>query len=887
MNDLLLRYATSKVWCNPGQDRQGVFELARLTPNGGRRHSFSVQYERMSLPDSTSDWMVYQIGKIIPSLHNFPPRKWHWNRMDELARERLLFTELYTKDGIHFPRFESYMMLGHGDNLLVAVKINDKIAKLNEETLYARLYSNAYFSSVRSDGRRRLDIQGKRFSSQSDVLPFQRDVEREAQEFGGHVLYYVNGRMVHNLSLTTVKEGDVGEAVFDASIERVVDIPIKDMGVFTSTKDQLRKYLVHYYDDTVKRIDYQDDIDVYLIKKVNDRFHGIYYHRNDPVWMRMVTHKDYSVPVPRINAFIETKTSKTDKVDPKQPEVTWQRGDDITLRLYIRNAGYDRPLEPNANRTDLLYRLPAPMVRRAMLGLDATVPFWQADALESSPYVKFMSLPSSSVYPAYFGEEGQTSEEKSKVIALAGEVFGYHAAGKILANSPQPVESKLGVRAATLGLEHWKDSSVFEYDADGYLLGHYYHTLGEYYLPWHEQTTKIETISGMGGDTLAQQYGGEYYDIPKGCNFRLYLGSVWRGESSNDWVDITDSPDLAKYGRLEYQPKGIKRWIWTLDSRNQTGLVRTDKKFIARDIRLTIEDGLLEFSVNATENIGGVEKNRVMELPLGILDVWLNGRALQPGIDYVVKWPQVIISNLRYLNFNDPDQKVTYRLYGFPTTELKLHKTNETGFIRHGVMSENHVFNVHQNKVLRITADGRYLTPEEVVFDEDNSPRQIDKVRNGAPYSVQTPHLVFHEIFEDDLKSRRDDDERERLASAYLTKNLPEKVYPEKDFIPNKYPVISCFANKLLFDLMHNINVPEGIKDHYSEQDIRTWLKDYAWIAEYDLSNVGVNEEYVDIRPHWFDHVVELDYFKYIFFARAVGVFLAKRPDIANYVRMP
>ena len=884
MNEALLKHAIQTVWCTPGQDSQVIYELSRMGDPYGNLGSFWTPYERLSLPDTTHKWMVYQVGKVVPANINIPRRKNTWYRLDKLAKDRLLMSDLYTDNGLHFPRFESYCLLTSGDGLIVVTRVNDKIINLHDQKLYIRFYTNGYFASERSDGKRSLEIKGKRFVNTNEILLFQREIEEKLETFTGKTMSFINGRLVGNVSLVTAHEGDVVEVVFDPSITKMVEFNIRDLPSFNSTRDNLKKYLLHYYDPSVQRIDYIDDIDVFLVKKNGAKLEGVYYHQNVPEWMRMVTHKDYSVPVERVRAFLTQHTVQPSRIDDlaRYPESDWANVDDLVLRLYIREAGWDRPLEPNAHRTEELYRLDDQDIQNALLGLHSNVDVWKAAELENSAYVRFMSAPAAQIRPTMFGVPTESSDAKNSAEEFAGDVYGYHAASKLLADTPSRVVKVGDVPMAQLHYEHWTDSTVFEYDADGRLLGHSYNVKSEWFPVVHQNAALVEAISGLGTTNQGEIFGNGEVDIPVGYNWRLYVSPVWAGKVTNEWVDITDSPDRDKYGILTKNVNGKHHWKWTLSAKTQYGLVRTDNQFILQDIELTTNDGLLEFSVNETLS----SSNVVAIMPAGVLDIWLNGCALQEGLDYIVRWPQVVISNREYLDTSTTEQKVTYRAYGFPTTDGKLLDINQKGYVAYNVLSHDGVTEVHRNRVLRITAGGRYLHPDDVVYDEDNNNVVLKGARNGAPYTIQTPPVIFHDVYEDDIAARAKDDAIDKSVVDYLTMKLPQRKRPNPDMIPERYSVVSAFANKVLVDIKRGVLRPSKIEDHYSEQDIREWLKDYEWILDYDIIQQGYDEDYAVVVPKWWDDVVELDYWEYTFYSRILGLYLKTRPDIAKHIRI-
>lgn len=888
MNDHLLKHAIENIWCDPHDDRQLNFKLSRICGKEGVKKSFWLMNERINLPSQTQPWMVYQLGKVNNEGLNLPARRNYWFRLDDLVRDRLLLTNVFTKHGIQFPRCETYAMLTHGNGFVLAVKINERIASLENEDLYIRFYTNGYFESTLSTGHHFLEIKSKRFNTAQDIIKFQREVADYQEGFKGATFHFVNGRLTKNVSAITAQEGDVAEVIFDPSVTKVVDLKLSKLPTFTSTLDKLKKYLLHYDDKSVQRIDFIDDIDVYLIKDAGARQEGILYHRNEVEWMRMVTHKDYSIPVERVRSFIDGHTPAPlfYGKQKEHPETYWTNTDDFIVRLYIRESGDTRALQPNANRIQELYRLSDDLILDAMVGVNSTVSIWQATNLENSAYCRFMSASPSFVYPLLFGQEAKTSADKVKAEEFVGDIYGYHAAASILAGTPSPVVINDGYRMAHLNYEHWEDATIFEYDKDGLLLGYHYQTKGEWYLVQDDNCTLVEAISGRGTETLTEHYGVGKVNLDKGYNFKVFVTDVWRGVAGTTWRDITTASDRDTFGTLEVDYDGNKQWQWKLNEKEHYGLVRTDKTFLVGKQSVATKKGLIEFTVTEKVTVGDSTLDAIMALPTGQLDIWLNGRALQPGLDYVVKWPRIVISNKEYIDTALANQEVFFRAYSFPDSKNEIIPDSETGFVKYGVLSDNSRIDIYRNKVLRIVIDGQYMTPDRVVYDEDNAALTVENVRNGAPYSIQTPPVVFHDVYDDDLTARSEDDERDQAVSDYLTKKLPDHERKIPDFIKERYEVVSCFSNKLITDLVSGQLNPAGIDGHYSEQDIRVWLADYLWLLEYDVCQLDLDSLYVVVLPHWSNTDIELSYYKYAFLVRALKSCLSTLPDMTRALKI-
>lgn len=887
MNAYLLRHAIENVWCNPTQDRQYVYRLARLSPRRGVRGNINLFYEVVALPTINENYHVYQIGKIAPKWLGLPDTTRRWIRLSELMVDHQLFCDLYVDNGIQFPRFDCYVWLTQARNLVIAVKINPRIHDLDKEHLYLRFYSNAFFQSARSEGRRHIHYVGRKIVDANDLIVFQHECLNLLANNEGEGFYYVNGRFVDTVSPATSMIGDYVEFVLDGSIKRVVNFKVSDLEVFDSTVDDTLKYILHYDDPSVDTIEYLDDVDCYLVQEQqNNRFTGITYHRNTQDWLRMLTHKDYSIPTGRIQSFF---TSYPDDprhwIDPsKWPASTWTSPDSLTLKLYIRHSGYQRALGPDSHRIQELYRLSSKDILKAMTGDDATLDIWRAESLENAPYVRFMSADPSFVYPITFNLPEESHPNKVEAQEFAGDVYGYHAAATILADTPKVVYEQDGKKYADLPYEHRHNATVYEYNAQGVLLGYHYHTAGLRYIVRDSACTLVEVLTGRGGSKTNTTFGKTSVTVPYGYNYRVYISPMWAGRPTGDWRDITEVSDRHEYGFLDDTTDTVK-WVWTYDPTLYYGVVRIDDKFLAVDLDLRKANGHLRFNVGSDEIHDGVSEWRTMEIPIGQLDVFLNGRSLVPNLDYTVHWPEVVIHNVEYLTDSDI-QRIHYRGFSFCDLDFKLLPEAEVGFLKHGVLSRDNGYDIHSYKVKRVVVDGRYYSPDAVVYDEDYNDSRIVGVRNGAPYMIQNPPVVFRDVYKFDQAARREDDARDRAISNYMSDRFPPKDRGPADFIPDQYHLISVFANKLLHDLKEGYLYPAGIEGHYSDEQVKNWCRPYGWLLDYDICNQDYDETYVEVWPHWFGEPVGLDLYKYQFYKRALQIHLKRVPDISPFVKI-
>lgn len=895
MKDYLLRYVIDNVWCDPGMDRQYSYNLKRMSPFEGVRRSYVIGDERYTLPsiaDVTDDvWHIFQIGQTVPSLLALPSIRNRWIPLNEILVDHLTTLDLYVSSGIQFSKTESFILLTESQNLIIAIRHNVLFPILDnpieDVKVYMHLYNNAWFNSDRSYGKRFITFMSKVAVTLEDVRQFQIRIMDllSGSDYTGK--YYVNGRMVSEISVATAGVGDYLEFILDPSIKSIKYFNIKDLPGFTSTLDNTAKYILHYPGKT-DTIDYLDDLDIYLIKRRSNNanlYSGVSYHHNKGTWVRQLTHKDYSVPVESIQSLVAEHPEDPRYTDAngKWPSDKWTSPNDLVLKVIIRHGGYERNLVADVSRIQDLYKLSSDNILRALEGKDSVAQCWLAENLEKTRYVGFMGLTHRQVFPKGYGFDDQQYPEVVDVTEYAADALGYHSAAKLLSDSPIKTYTDTdGLVKAKLTYNYWNNVTVFEYDQQGLLLGHYPHVFGNIYYARNANCGLIEPINGKGSTTISGYYGTRSVKIPKGYNYKLYVKSLKWGDENLNWIDITQTDRVSEFGYLDTTLDGSKTWVWTHNSPNYDLYIRLDDRFYLKEMQFTKAAGVMRFSLDVFEDHNFEIINTVLAIPFGQLDVWLNGRALTEDVDYQFNGRRVVLNNLEYLI--DGINKVLVRATGYCGEDLNWYKPSELGFIEYGVMSSNSQYNLHFNKVQRIIADGRVLHTDDIVFDEAYSDYTMANVRNGVPYQIQTPQVIFKEVFKDDFAARVKDDQYNKQVSDYLTFYLPKRERDVVDSIERKYKVFSAASNLILQLIISKRLKPPVVNGRLDEPKILELIKPYEYIKELDIVNTNYNANHLYVYPHWFAEPVGLEWFEYKMYKWILRDFLRKELDTSSHV---
>ena len=820
----LVAHARSNVWCTPRQDEQAILRLARLTPNFGALRRFALDWNTLDLPESGPYFHVYQIGSNLPSDLGLGGIGTKWERLDAVCKRELLYADLYESDGYHLPLTGAWVCRTDNHNLLVAVRLHQKLPDLNNNTVSLRLYSSAWFR-VKNDPEipHEIRVRGGVMSSVQDIIAVFNEYQSLLDLGRVGVFLYWNGLVVSGLRSNQVAVGDVLEFVYDSSIYRKVSVKLSDLDLFTSIVDKTNKYLLHVPKEQNQQIAYRDDLEVtvYRIGKEGEVEPGLYYHRNNENGLRMVTHNDYAFPVHHVTV-VGGRLSTSAPIDA------------IGMRVYFRHSGYDRPLVFESNRIHELYKLTDTQIRQAMTGLHATLPEWQAANLENSWYTYLMRNT--------FGDF--TSDDVIRAYGYnAMSVLSCMSPHKLLPDSPVLFDVPIGCRGVTIAAYEYKD---------GVLVGVTSGLGGETYRANSPGSNLVEYVQAVATNVGVEQPGLMWF-LDEGLDYRVYRTPSGYTPGGRKWTDVTELDVVVEDGKM-------------VSVSDTTGLydycLKSDESFVTYAFDFNPKDRLFKFDVFQYTASGELE---TMEIPPAKLDLWLNGHPLIFGLDYQVVWPTVLITNKEWLI--EGANRVRLRALGFCTEAGELEPVGDFGYVNNGLLSVNNRFNIRDDKSQNYIVYGKLYSRLDLKFSETDSGVYLNNVREGAPYLCSNNWVPIRGVgAERSVRLYHEALELDGRVEDYMSRYLPPPKRPESPGIPDFYKLYSPWFNKLTNDLVLGVVKPEQM---VTDKQLLDVTQRYSELLQYEPMRLDVDLHYVNVHPHSSHNVVEVTSQQYDILRRA------------------
>lgn len=832
MLDRVIEHAIEHIWRDPAQDLQNIIQPARLSPRRGSLGRQQIVWDDVILPDRRHYYHVYQIGQINPKLLGILGLSSQWRSLDKVINDSQIFAQIYFPTGRLLPSFDCYLRWDRHRNIVLAIRERGKFIEIRDEQIELRFYTNTYFKSTYAGGEKCTRIESKIYEGDTEEFGRFRSRYRNFRDNEpGQALAFHNGYFVHDFLNSQLEVDDIIEFIYDSSVKQVIEWDIEDLRVFDSERDQKRKYFLHNHDrdQTDRSVDFASDIDLYLVRKTDKGFNGIYYHRAREDALRMLTHRDYSLPVERLDGIAQ-----------KSEELLGAIGD-LTLIGYIRDTGNRRELIYEDDRLFELYRLPRDKILDAMVGTNATVEFWQASNLEKSNYNALL--------------HARTNDLNEHVVE---KTYGYNGITKVIGDTPIRTEPFAGWPSVDLPVALRYNATAYEYDADGKLID--FHRIDEHFrYPCRSaDADAVEVIPSKASRKPSIVYNQKEFEVDPRFNYRVYIATkegdrflkdTWRDISNSELIEIED-------GKIKVN----------VDLDHHYLAIVSDETFIGYKFQTAPMNGVITFDITVDEDHGNGYERVSSTIPPRRLDLWINGNYLIEGVDYKLDWPRVVITNFRHYKFDQDQHDIVIRALGFCHEDMSMEKADDYGFIEDGYMGSMRRYEIREDRVQSFVVDGSLVLYDDLEMGEYNHGIKVDGFANGLPFAVKETIIPIRDHFKKDTYKLRDlAREKDQIVTDYLKTHYGGWQEPRTFSIPEYYVIYSPFVARVIMLLHNGFIDSETLLYTYSLEDMKSLLKDHLWLLDFDPAYLGIDEQYISVRAHPYQHAIELDYYQYYF----------------------
>lgn len=898
----IVNHAMEHVWCEPNQDRYNVFKTWRVSPKVGVRHSVNIRHYHVNLPvDSNarlqSLWHVFHVGKVHQKhlgLDQCTLSKWY--DLSEAMELNKSLVDVYLSNGAIVPKAKCKIRWMADDSLVLIIKasttdygkrvsLGTPEAALYDGTPYSVAEGEVFFRSYRNGlflnlawpnlaGNQELPIRsyGIDVFSVADYSQFMSTVNNIniSANGTGRGVFFKDG-FIETLpsAFSSIYVGSHLSYVFDDSARFIEYHKLSQLGTFLSTRDPgKQKYLLLSSSD-YGAIIYRDDVDFYLVSRnASNKVKGIVINRYMDDAVRQVTHNAWALQVNYIDALCNQHSFLMDRST-------------VEVMAVIRQGGSEaRGLPQQFSRIEDLYRLSRPFRLQAMLGVNATLPEWRAEALEASPYTELMSA--------------QFKDLSDELVASA---YGYHVLGQAFDPVSYLPYSQSLTQAFDVGyaLRRSKPSgggerSVFVYGMDRKLI----HSYG------NQQTGQYEVLPDLGSDSaeFIEAYHLIFSTLEDGTiynsdvtdpdlnhwGYRCYICTKINGTPDESWIDITGNSSY-------YSITGnTLTWNWALINSNSFfPAVRINNRVLLRTVDALPDplaySGNMEFDITAQVQWLGNTVIRRQSIAPASVEIFLNGRSLIRGLDYMMQWPRVIIC--RKPSTAPIDTVIQVRTYGScdPLTMLP-YPPREVGFVKGGILSVDGEFQVRNDRSCRVLIGGMVFKRSEVAYAEDAE--ILQQVTDGEPYALMDYVTGIEPyIAGDTAVYRQAAQDIDRRVSNYLTPRL-QTIEPELPVtVGDRYRVFSVFLNAIIHEMRFGTLFTDSILDvRYGNVEVDGWISAYSYLFQYDIAVLGFDPEYVIVYPHQFTSPVEVSAIQFSFLRYLIRNYLNGNIELSQAVNI-
>jgi hypothetical protein len=771
----IVQHALNNLWSNPNSSHDEVITLKRISKPEGVRNRFKLVMTVVDTP--TSDlYHIYQIGQLHPADLGIKEDDTYlsgmstWRSLKDIINHDNVYISVYTDSGLMMPFAFTFITFTVDRDLLVAVR-NDFRVQIDGE-LFLRTRRDQGTVTCKS-----LDYSDVSMLSIVNSY-FSACVESS--------IVYCNGRYIHNQN--QVQLSSLVEVIDDSSVQRVYAAKLTSLDSFNSTVDARLKYFIH--DLYATGVWYARDVDVfiyYVDPNTPALELGRYCPRNSESTLRNLTTTSFSLSTVAVGEMVSVLAKE---IYGMLKDVSKQ----IYIKLLMRTGSGTKVFVSGSSRIGDILRLPAGDRNRLMVGSEATLDIWNVTTLESSPYCKLMSSPYTDINPD-----------------LVMDAYGYNNACQVLAPVLYTVTPSTSFSIPPF---MQNNSTLYMYDAAGkFMLEMVILNYSSVNIP--SGVTSVEFVPGHASNEVTIT-GVDSVQLPLDdkVEWRLYVKLY----AKSTWQDMTDDSS-------SYTIDQNRVLTWTNPAAIEQMLLRTSKSHLLHKFTLDPDSGNLEFKLSEFRTpTGQVKQHKLLEVPFGDLDIWMNGMYLIEGLDYTVEFPQVVITNVNYIVSGS--QSIVYRFSGFCSSDFKFNTLQERGWTQHGLVSTNNHVDLHGDRIETVAINGKYVSATDMAYifrDTYPSGRAYSNDVSGLPYCIKHRVIPLNGLCSKDTEVLL----TESLSVDKKLSDFLSLKYPINDTgiapIGGKYRVLSPMLARIIFYLENGL-MPSTLLTAYTVNDLETYL---------------------------------------------------------------
>ncbi len=822
-NNPLLEYAVKNLWGNPEENIQFQVKLVRITDSYGAIGTYGYMEKWRNLPKPDKFFHVFSVGGLDAGFWNFKTVHLRRNPLDrwvnlgDLCTRRGIQLDVYNPEGYEYSRSRAWVQMTYDGLTLIALEKTRTYVIPENKDMFFRCYTPTVSRAMNEQ----VTIPSANpFAYETMVY----ESPQEAQQFNARYLFfknkpgftfvYHNGAYFHGSpgQIPKLTIGDIVEFTHDPTVIRTEIYNYNQLPAYYSELDKVRKLILHPPkrpgDFTLR---YFDDNDYYLL---GPTAYGLYFSRNSERAVRQLTHVDV--------ALSDYDVQMASEYHPDLKDLTRDR-----ILVVIRKTDWEYQWPWESQRIRYLYRLSDTDILKAMTGERATVPEWAGAQLEQGPVMSFTRE-----------EFNELKREQAK------EAFGYNASTLILSNTPVRVDYDPGTLGIEIPVTYRALCNVWEYDAEGKLLGFFNISNQLYYSPRLPECKMVEFVLGEAGRNVDYVVTNVDTAVNPVNDFRVYV-SAWSISTQELVGELTDvTGDTSIYDVID------RMVVWKgLDVVNQRGILLFNTKCLGYEFELDHIDHSLSFAQTHVYEGGGL----IFPIAFANYALWLNGHPLIDNVDWFFKDDYFYIVNKQFIK--EGPQIITFRADQFSPNKNEPMTQTELGFVDGGVIGRFKRYNLRDDRVTRTVIGGRLFPTHEVPNAETTSPNDLWDPLNGMPYMVKHTHVpIWYVEPYNNFPGYVESGEVSQVMSDYLTlyavkPNMDPVIHNQQD----KYRLFSPFLSVVVNAIQNNLLVIpdlEGMEEGYTDQWVREQVKGFLWWLEFDPVIREFDLRYFAIMPY-------------------------------------